>query len=110
MLLLESLRENLAQHSPGPYPSPAFDRNALAQIIFTSGTTEEPRGVAISHGNILATLEPLEAAMQPYLKWERLFHPLRFLTLVPLSHVFGQFLGIWVPPLLGAPNRRGRSY
>jgi long-chain acyl-CoA synthetase len=102
VLLLESLRENVAQHSPGPYPSPAFDRNALAQIIFTSGTTEEPRGVAISHGNILATLEPLEAAMQPYLKWERLFHPLRFLTLVPLSHVFGQFLGIWVPPLLGA--------
>src|SRR6202790_1094933 len=102
VLLLESLRENLAQHSPGPYPSPALDRNALAQIIFTSGTTEEPRGVGISHGNILATVEPLETAMQPYLKWERLFHPLRFLTLVPLSHVFGQFLGIWVPPLLGA--------
>ena len=40
--------------------------------------------------------------MHPYLKWERLVHPLRFLDLVPLSHVFGQFLGVWVPPLLGA--------
>jgi len=39
---------------------------------------------------------------QPYMKWERLFHPLRFLDLVPLSHVFGQFMGVWVPPLLGA--------
>ena len=102
VLPLESLREGVAQHSPGPYPSPSLDRNSLAQIIFTSGTTDEPKGVAISHGNILANLEPLETAVQPYLKWERPFHPLRFLNLVPLSHVFGQFLGIWVPPLLGA--------
>jgi long-chain acyl-CoA synthetase len=101
-LVLDSLRENVAQHSPELYPSPVLDRNSLAQIIFTSGTTAEPKGVVISHGNILANLEPLEAAMQPYLKWERPFHPLRFLDLVPLSHVFGQFLGVWVPPLLGA--------
>jgi long-chain acyl-CoA synthetase len=99
---LESLREGVAQRSREPYPSPSLDRNSLAQIIFTSGTTDEPKGVAISHGNILANLEPLEMLMQPYLKWERPFHPLRFLNLVPLSHVFGQFLGIWVPPLLGA--------
>src|SRR3977135_4206569 len=101
-LVLDSLREDVAQHSPELYPSPILDRNSLAQIIFTSGTTAEPKGVVISHGNILATLEPLEAAIQPYLKWERPFHPLLFLDLVPLSHVFGQFLGVWVPPMLGA--------
>ena len=102
VLVLESLRESVSRHSPKPFVSPPLDRNSLAQIIFTSGTTAEPRGVAISHGNILANLEPLEEAMQSYLKWERVVHPLRFLDLVPLSHVFGQFLGIWVPPLLGA--------
>src|ERR1700726_1176555 len=101
-VVLDSLRESIARHSPEPYPSPVLDRNSLAQIIFTSGTTAEPKGVVISHGNILANLEPLESAMQPYLKWERPFRPLRFLQLVPLSHVFGQFLGVWVPPLLGA--------
>ena len=79
-----------------------LNRDSIAQIIFTSGTTLEPKGVVISHGNILANLEPLEAGMQPYLKWERFVHPLRFLALVPLSHVFGQFMGVWVPPLLGA--------
>ncbi|MGH9702363.1 MAG: AMP-binding protein, partial [Candidatus Acidiferrales bacterium] len=102
LLVLDSLRESVARHSPEPYASPPLDRNSIAQIIFTSGTTIEPKGVVISHGNILANLEPLEAGMQPYLKWERLVHPLRFLDLVPLSHIFGQFMGIWVPPLLGA--------
>src|SRR5262249_16558495 len=36
------------------------------------------------------------------LRYERIFHPLRFLNLLPLSHVFGQFMGIFVPPLIGA--------
>src|SRR6202790_917883 len=102
VMILDSLREAVARHSPDPYPSPPLDRSSLAQIIFTSGTTAEPKGVVITHGNILANLEPLEAGMAPYLKWERPFHPLRFLDLVPLSHVFGQFMGLWIPPLLGA--------
>jgi long-chain acyl-CoA synthetase len=102
VLVLDSMREAVAHHSRELYASPPLDRNAIAQIIFTSGTTAEPKGVVITHGNILANLEPLEAAMRPYLKWERIFHPLRFLDLVPLSHVFGQFLGMWIPPLLGS--------
>ncbi|MGC1482460.1 MAG: AMP-binding protein [Candidatus Acidiferrum sp.] len=77
-------------------------RNHIAQILFTSGTTAEPRGVVLTHGNFLANLEPLERGMDPYRKHERWFHPLRFVTLVPLSHVFGQFMALFVPPLLGA--------
>ena len=100
--MLDSLRQAVAQHSREPYDSPSLDRSSIAQIIFTSGATAEPRGVVISHGNILANLEPLEAGIQPYLKWERFVHPLRFLDLVPVSHVFGQFMGVWIPPLLGA--------
>ena len=101
LILLDSLREAVASHSREAYDSPPLDRSSIAQIIFTSGATAEPKGVVISHGNILANLEPLEAEMQPYLKWERFVHPLRFLDLVPLSHVFGQFMGVWIPPLLG---------
>jgi long-chain acyl-CoA synthetase len=77
-------------------------RKHIAQIIFTSGTTAEPRGVVLTHGNFLANLEPLERGIDPYRKYERWFHPLRFVTLVPLSHVFGQFMALFVPPLLGA--------
>ena len=100
-LSLDSLREAVSRHSSEPYASPPLTRSSIAQIIFTSGATADPKGVVISHGNILANLEPLEVGMQPYLKWERFAHPLRFLDLVPVSHVFGQFMGIWVPPLLG---------
>jgi long-chain acyl-CoA synthetase len=77
-------------------------RSHIAQILFTSGTTAEPRGVVLTHGNFLANLEPLERGIDPYRKYERWFHPLRFVTLVPLSHVFGQFMALFVPPLLGA--------
>jgi long-chain acyl-CoA synthetase len=101
-ILFDSIRRVIRKHSSETYPSPPLNGGSIAQIIFTSGTTAEPRGVVLSHGNILANLEPLERGMQPYRKWEHLVHPLRFLNLVPLSHVFGQFLGIWIPPLLGA--------
>jgi long-chain acyl-CoA synthetase len=75
--------------------------NDTLQIVFTSGTTADPRGVVITHGNVLANIAPLEREMQGYLKYERWVHPVRFLNLLPLSHVFGQFLGMFLPPLLG---------
>jgi len=73
----------------------------IFEIVFTSGTTAEPKGVVITHGNVLSNLEPLEEEIRKYLKYERLVHPIRFLNLLPLSHVFGQFLGIFLPQLMG---------
>src|SRR5262245_55209974 len=79
-----------------------LERDDLVEIIFTSGTTAEPRGICLTHGNLLTNLAPLEKEIQKYLQWERWFHPLRFLNVVPLSHVFGQFMALLVPPLLEA--------
>ena len=72
------------------------------EIVFTSGTTAEPKGVVLTHANVVGNLAPIEIEIKKYLKYERLVHPIRFLNLLPLSHVFGQFLGIFLPPLLGA--------
>jgi long-chain acyl-CoA synthetase len=99
-IVLESLSALTERRDDSPYPGPALSRADTLEIIFTSGTTAEPRGVVISHGNVLANIEPLEREIQKYLRYERIFHPLRFLNLLPLSHVFGQMLGIFIPPLL----------
>jgi long-chain acyl-CoA synthetase len=99
-LSLEDLAETV-DHS-GAIQSVALGRDDILQIVFTSGTTAEPKGVVITHGNVLANIAPLEREMRTYLKYERFVHPLRFLNLLPLSHVFGQFLGMFLPPLLGA--------
>ena len=101
-LALESLVESIASRSCDDYASPGLSRNDALEIIFTSGTTAEPRGVVISHGNVLANIEPIEAGIRKYLFYERFFHPLRFLNLLPQSHIFGQLMGVFIPALLGA--------
>jgi len=85
---------------PGLSDEP-ITRSHVAQILFTSGTTSEPRGVVLTHGNFLANLEPLEKGIAEYRKYERWLHPLSFVSVVPLSHVFGQFMALFVPPLIG---------
>lgn len=101
---LEELSESVAVHSSGSFSSPRTERSDPIEIVFTSGTTAEPRGVVLTHGNILANLEPLEREIARYRRAARIFHPLRFLDLLPLSHVFGQLLGIFVPQILGATS------
>lgn len=97
---LEDLPQTATSQSAAP-PMLSLGRNDILQIVFTSGTTAEPKGVVITHGNVLANVDPLEREMRGYLKYERFVHPLRFLNLLPLSHVFGQFLAMFLPPLLG---------
>ncbi len=100
-LTLDDLPQALAAHSPTAYAAAEIGSADPLEIVFTSGTTAEPKGVLITHGNVLANIAPLEAEIRHYSKYERWVHPVRFLNLLPLSHVFGQFLGIFLPQLMG---------
>ncbi len=102
IMTLEDLAAAITHHPGTPCLQEDLKADDTVEIVFTSGTTADPKGVVISHRNILANIEPLEAEINKYLKYERVFHPLRFLNLLPLSHVFGQLLGIFIPQLLGA--------
>jgi long-chain acyl-CoA synthetase len=73
----------------------------VVEVIFTSGATADPKGVTITHRNILANITPIERELPKYRRLIRLFHPIRFLNLLPLSHMFGQSMATFIPPMLG---------
>ncbi len=97
--LLEDI-DDLASASASHGVATVANRDVLAEIVYTSGTTAEPRGVMITHGNLLANLEPIEREIQRYEKLSIPFRPIRFLHLIPPSHLFGQVTALFIPQLL----------
>ena len=84
----------------GQPPPVSLARDDVAEIMFTSGATAEPKGVVITHRNVLANITPVEGEVRKYRKWGKPFFPLRFLNLLPLSHMFGQAMATFIPPML----------
>ncbi|MCE3236016.1 MAG: lcfB 5 [Vampirovibrio sp.] len=76
----ELLRRELSPSLPIPYDLPP---DTLATLIYTSGTTGKPKGVMLSHKNILADARANVAVIEAV-------EADRFITISPLFHVFGQ--------------------
>src|SRR5215471_5273986 len=95
---------------PESMPPVAITSADLAEIVFTSGATAEPKGVLITHANLLSNIVPVEKEVEKYRKWGTPFYPIRFLNLLPLSHLFGQSLATFIPPMIGGTVVFQRSY
>lgn len=76
-------------------PEVATRENALAEIVYTSGTTGFPKGVMLTHKNILANLRSASAVIEVSGKD-------RSLSILPLPHMFAQIAGLFLPMTAGA--------
>ena len=90
-----------------PRQAPAFEvarleDGALATICYTSGTAGRPKGVMLTHGNILANVSACER-----LRLARSEDV--FLSLLPLSHMFERTGGYYLPLAIGAKVTYARS-
>jgi long-chain acyl-CoA synthetase len=78
-----------------PLPDAGINADDIAEIVFTAGTTGDPKGVIITHGNMLADLE----AANQYVPATPRF---RTVSILPLSHVLEQNVGMLLAMKRGA--------
>jgi long-chain acyl-CoA synthetase len=78
------------------------DPSALATIVYTSGTTGRPKGVMLSHHNILSNAHGALSIIDCYQED-------RFLSFLPLSHTLERTGGYYLPMMAGASVAFARS-
>jgi long-chain acyl-CoA synthetase len=88
-------------HEGLPEPE-ARSRSDMAVILYTSGTTGISKGVVLTHGNLLANLEQVLAALEINEKD-------RFLSVLPIHHSFEATCGFLLPMMEGATVTFARS-
>jgi long-chain acyl-CoA synthetase len=81
----------------------ATDSNALATIVYTSGTTGRPKGVMLSHRNILTNAHACLTGVMTT------SHDDLFLSFLPLSHTFERTCGYYLPMMAGSTTAYARS-
>ncbi len=93
ILFVESLPD--AARRAQPIEAANVARDTLAEIVFTSGITGEPKGAMLSHGNLMASATTMMRVLA--------FGPKdRLLSVLPLSHLYEQVLGFMAPLVIGA--------
>ncbi len=90
---IESLPD-LARRSE-PLPPAPVEAATLAEIVFTSGTTGEPKGAMLTHGNLMSCATAMCRVMS-------ISADDRLLSVLPLSHLYEQVLGFMGPLVVGA--------
>ena len=80
----------------GSMPAPGD----IAQVVFTSGTTGEPKGTILTHGNIVANVMSASRIVPEDV-------PLHLLSVLPLSHMLEQTVGLYLPMFHGGSVHYG---
>ena len=84
-------------------PAPALpEPEDVAAIVYTSGTTGRPKGVMLTHANVMADVSAFAQRVQPR-------EDDRFLSFLPLSHTFERTVGYYLAIASGACTSYARS-
>lgn len=94
-LMAEELEFLLQECEPFP-PCEDVEPEDTAELVYTSGTTGSPKGVVLTHGNLVSNLVQVNRHI-PVVGPEYVF-----LSLLPLSHMFEQMGGFLTPLYRGA--------
>jgi long-chain acyl-CoA synthetase len=86
----------------GELHSDDADSSELATIVYTSGTTGRPKGVMLSHWNILFDSDSALEIVQMYADD-------LLISFLPLSHTFERTVGYYIPMMVGASIAYARS-
>lgn len=79
-----------------------IDENTVHTIIYTSGTTGDPKGVMLSHKNLIQNAESAKRNVN-------ISHKDRFFSFLPLSHAFERMAGYYCPIFTGSSIYFARS-
>src|SRR5581483_5817640 len=82
-----------AQYAPGFQPVPRGQED-LASMLYTSGTTADPKGVMLTHANLLAEADAVFA-------WAHIGPNDAILGVLPLFHVLSQMANLLLPLVAG---------
>ncbi len=94
-LRTESARPGVGKGPPAGEPGSIVGPETLAEILFTSGTSSDPKGVTITHGQMIHSVRALTLTSGG-------LRPERILSLAPLSHAYGQMVPLFVGLVTGS--------
>jgi long-chain acyl-CoA synthetase len=80
--------------TPPTFTEPEINDNDILEIVYTSGTTSDPKGVILTNKNIVANIKSVSEVLTLDKNW-------RFLSILPLSHMFEQTVGLFIPLFYG---------
>lgn len=97
VLFMENLEDMISSRQPLDYKKVTVKKDDIVEIIYTSGTTSVPKGVMLNYKNIEANLKMALPLISKWKKFLKYMSKSKLLSIVPLSHMYGQVVGLFVP-------------
>src|SRR6202034_708198 len=85
----------IVEKGPGSFKPAEANNDDLASLLYTSGTTADPKGVMLTHANFLGEVEAV-------FNWVELGPSDALLGILPLFHVLAQMANLLLPLVKGA--------